>query len=284
MTKKIVLISLATAFLGVAMLGLGYIFTQNLLDPKENIVDAQPSNLEKDTTSELTSFKNVDINVAAADISIVEGENFSVEYSLHEQERVKTLKVMDDTLVFETTYDPKWKGDFGNWHVTIRVPKHHTFGTIHVSSIAGDLALKDRQFETAHLKTTSGEIVLSGVEAKELTLKTVSDDISVQGGEISSIIAESVAGDISVAGRIDSVSLNSISGDCAVESEAVLCGAITNISGDIDVISLETSINAKSVGKITYNGANQGRYFENKQDGQCLELKSTSGKITISTE
>ncbi len=196
---------------------------------------------------ELDPFQNIELSVISGDVTIAEGDTYSVEYRMHGREKVKKAEVVNDTLYFDTGFDMSWKPTSGRWYVLVTVPKGTEFESVNLKSTAGDICFSGFSFENGEFDTTSGDVTVSEVDCKTISIHTVSHDISLVNSTIS--------------------------------DEATL----ETVSGNIEVDAPFNKIQAKSVGNIQYNGQDQGRKFSIDQGHPDLMVKSVSGEITIDT-
>ena len=230
--KGLILASLVTIF--AMSLGLVYFFS----------FDDQEANVGQ---TELPTFINIDLDVKSANVKIVEGDGFTINYSLHGRETIKELKVEDDTLIFDTGIDFFFKPSFGNWFVEITVPHGYELNEIELNSTAGQIELKDRVFNSADLSTTAGQIIVENVVCNDLDLETVSEKIVLLESDISE----------------------------GVEAKSV--------SGYIEISMPASTITAESIGGVNVDGIDQGYKYELSIGYPSLKAKSVSGKIIITT-
>ena len=198
---------------------------------------------------ELEPFRNIDLRVMSGDVTVIEGESYELEYQLHGREKVKKAEVSGDTLYFDTGFDRKWKPGKGSWSVVITVPAGSSFDSVSLKSTAGDLRFSGYDFREGEFETTAGDIELSELTCDTLSANTVSHDISLTDSRIS-----------------ESAELETVSGK--------ICSKGTPFG----------SVQAKSVGKILFNGEKQGREFHIEQGTPELEAASVSGRIVVETK
>ena len=209
------------------------------------LMGADPDN--RSGKLELDSFANIDLSVMSGDVTITEGDGYAVEYRLHGREKVKRAEVVNNTLYFDTGFDMQWKPGTGDWFVMITVPAGTEFESVRLKTTAGDIDFANYNFQNGTFETTAGDVEISGVLCDTLNVHTVSDDITLTA--------------------------------CTVAQKAEL----ETVSGDIEVEAPFSSIQAKSVGGISFNGADQGRRFSIGQGTPELEASSVSGDIEIVT-
>lgn len=235
MKHKLLLIVGIAVLCGVLLFGMGWF----MLDRSEGQASA-----DKD----LEPFCNIQLSVMSGDVTIEKGDSFAISYHLHGREKVKQLEVKNDTLYFDTGFDPLWKPSSGNWSVVITVPEGTEFDSLSLKSTAGDITFSSYNFQNGSFETTSGDIQISEVVCGTLRAKSVSHDISLTAAQIE-----------------EKAELETVSGDIRAEG---------NFEG----------IEAKSVGKIKLNGADQARKLSLGQDKPMLIAESVSGSIHIDTK
>ncbi len=278
MTKKIIIGLISLLIVGVLLTGMAF-FMEN----GESEITGSTVKSER----ELDEFRDIVVDVIAADIQIQSGDTFSISYQLHHKEKVERCEVINGTLYFTTKIDmgfeKNWKFGDEQHTVCITVPDKTNLNDLNLSTISGDIAMVDREMHRASLHSTSGNILLTGVTAEQVACEVVSGDIAIAESEMVESQASGKSADISFDGSFAYVDMNTVSGDCSLISDTVQNIKIKNISGGIGVVTPVSGISAKSYGEITYNGVNQGYQFNLPNDNTMLTLISTSGAIDIQT-
>lgn len=261
MTKRFILILTAVLLVGLVLIAVSSLFSKETAPASaENTVG------EARTAENLGPFTAVDIQVKAADIRLVRGEDYTISYKLHSREPVKQLEVVDGTLILDTGFSAKWSGDFGDWYVTVTVPE-------------------DAQLDELDLYTTAGTISLEGFSFREGDFGTVAGTIDVLDCAAESVEAETTSGAVTVSGSYDEVEAKSVSGAVTVEGEIARSVEAETVSGGITVKAPLQTIDASNVsGGVFVDGHKQGRKFTLSAGAPEADIQSVSGKITLETK
>lgn len=162
---------------------------------------------------------------------------------------------------------------------------------ISVSSMSGDAYVRELFAEDAKISSQSGDAGAEAVKSERLLLTASSGDL--EGKEISVKIlkASAVSGDMSVRGHADQMSLSTGSGDVVVVQEGDTKASVNTRSGEIH-FHLKNN-GAGFASKVSSHGSTSYNYADLHltdaangihrygREGSSLEIKSTSGDITI---
>ncbi len=294
MIKKTIIVLLALSIIGGILFTIGSVISD---DEISNIKNKSSSKLviendntedqrsEVDTTgdqSSIDAFTDININVMSADIYLIYGDEYALEYNIHDREKVKISDVSKGVLSFETTFNLDFKVDYGDWYVKVTVPKDSEIGDLNLSTAAGDILIEDAVLKNAKLNSTSGKVTVVNSKMDTVEIKTVSGEISIKDSEILTVKAKNKAENILLTGIFSDVDINSIAGNISINGTISDGVKIESISGNIDMISTKPmKLLAESIGKIEYNNKNQGYKFDNSQGDANFHLKSVSGKVKI---
>ena len=257
MNKKLILILTAVLLVGLVLVGVSRLLGGSA--PAAQSQDLQSS-------GELSPFTGIHIQVKSADITITEGDTYSVSYRLHGREPLKKLEVENGTLILDTGFSAKWRGGLGDWQVLVTVPQGTQFKDLDLYSTAGSIRLEGFTFEEGSFSSVSGKVQVTDCVAESVEAETTSGAITVTGS-FEDVEAESVSGEILVAGSVsDSVAADTVSGAITVQAPV-------------------QSIDAGNVsGGVYLNGENQGKKLKLDLGDPTAELGSVSGRITIETK
>ena len=295
MIKKIIIVLLTLSIIGGVLFTIGNVISDDKISNIKNIsstdLEIENENTENqksevDTIGEQSSvdaFTDINIDVMSADIYLIYGDEYALEYNIHNREKVKIFDVSNGVLSFETSFNLDFKVDYGDWYVKVTVPKDSEIGNLNLSTVAGDILIEDTVLKNAKLNSTSGKVTVLNSKMDTVEIKTVSGEISIKDSEILTVKSENKADDILLTGIFSDVDINSISGNISVNGTISDRLKIESISGNIDLISTKSiEVLAESIGEIKYNNKNQGYKFNNSQGNANFHLKSVSGKIKIS--
>lgn len=234
-------------------------------------------------TQTLAEFNSVKIDVLAADINILPGEQWAVSYSLSDKEPIKRLAVEEGTLYLETGFNSKEYFDRNqNWFVTVTIPKDASLTDVDLDTLSGNVDIQGFSCEAAILSSTSGAIDAKGITAKEMTMESVSGKIS--GTDLSSdqLDVETVSSGMSVDGTFGVLKTTTVSGDTGLSGSISTKGSVKSTSGNIELVVSCPSIQASSHGPVTLNGERVESSLR-LNDNVAVTLKSVSGGISIET-
>lgn len=236
----------------------------------------------RNSTLSLTPFQSIQVNVIAADIRVVVGDQWKIDYSLSNIEKPIQCEVRNGTLYFETTKDQRFSTSHRNRYVTITVPRLEEFQNISLTTVSGDIELESVTTQSARFKTTSGDVELDQVTAQQLDVKCISGSVETSQCRIDSLGVDIVSGDIEAHGDFDRLSLKTVSGDSLVVGTIGTSCSIDGVSGDMEVrVPHSLNISARTRGEITVNNSGYERQVEIGNNGPRVEIKSTTGDISI---
>lgn len=235
-------------------------------------------------TQKLNKFSSIEVDVLAADINVVSGEDWSISYKLSEKEPLQRFGVEGDTLYLETKFDETKRFDnTEDWFITITIPENTTLTEVELETISGDVNVQNFSCGEASLSSTSGDVQAENITAMEMDVNSVSGDIIAKNITSAKMDTETVSGNISAEGAFGELESSTISGDTKVSGSISAESELESTSGDIALsISNSASIFANSVGTITFNGEKVGSPLKHN-DGIMITLSSVSGDITVKT-
>lgn len=290
MYKKIGILIAILLFSGGMMFGIGSIMSKGAtesFDKDKSIVeqiDSNNSNMNSQIPSEVKQeeFTNINISVAAADIYLRTGNEFSIKYNLDDKETVTTSEITDKTLKFHTNSTYKFIPDDNDLNVIVTIPRETKLENVILKTISGDINIElGIDLENAELNTVSGEIEVNGVSAEKIKAETISGEISFENSDIIEVSAENKSEDIDFYGNFDSIYAYSISGSIEMSGTVSQCAEIETVSGEISSDVIGVSYEAKSHGGVSYMGLSKGSEFQTNDGEPIIKLNSVSGEIEI---
>ena len=210
-------------------------------------------------------FTNVNIDVQAADIQILQGKEFSIQYHLDEKEKIITAQIDNGTLTLITEPGLGWHPGRKKGQVIITLPEQQKLNQVDLNTVSGTVTLEQITMDTGNIRTTSGQIRITDTEADHLD-------------------AENKTGALSISGMVNTISLHSISGSLTLQGQVNTSASLETVSGKIEVEAPFNTVHAESMREITVNGQKQGRQFNFGKDSPQLNVKSVSGKIRLDLE
>lgn len=235
---------------------------------------------------EAEPFSNIDVDVLAGDITVVEGDDYSLRYRLHSREQVVNCKVENDTLYFLTSLDAEYTPEENRPFIIVTVPRKTELVRVRLESGSGNIGLAKCEFDYGNFRSASGNINLTGVSCRTVDAEVASGDILLSGDNIKNCELETVSGKINVSESVffslecKTVSEKILVSDCRILDEA----EFESTSGNISSKGTEfNSIEAFSYGEIIYNGETEKHQLSINNGEPELCVKSVSGNIVIDT-
>lgn len=268
----------------------------------------------------LAAFSAIDLSVITPDVTLQEGDAFSVSYRLPEGERLECAEVVDGLFRFHTAKAGAVLFSAGSSKVVVTIPKGTRLqqaefrmvsgllrlsgifcGKTVVSTVSGDINLRGGTPGQLSARTTSGDFFLLDVCASSLHFGTVSGDVRMEGchspiADLSSTSGDlhlhgmaceccsvhTISGDVEIEGSLGTLKVSTTSGDCTLSGTLTGQSKVTTVSGEIDVHFPGVGVDASSLDGITLDGCRCGK------TASCpgkvpLILNSTSGHITVTT-
>ncbi len=242
--------------------------------------DDSPLSAEAQT---LEPFSSVEIDVLAADISVIPGEEWSISYNLSEKEPLKRFGVEQGTLYVETTFDPSEHFEHKDWFITVTVPADASFYEIDLDTISGSVELRGIACDSASLSSTSGKVEAQDIRARELEMDATSEKITAANVSCDSFEAETVSSDVQAEGIFGEMEVSTVSGNAAVTGSISLKGELESVSGNISLeLNHSASMQASSRGTILLNGTKMDAPITSGS-GIPITIRSVSGDLTIKT-
>ncbi len=211
-------------------------------------------------TSEIS---NLSIRINAADLSIKEGDAFSVESNL------KHLKVEEkgDLLIIEET--KKFHANYQGAVLTIYVPAGTVFVDTDITTGAGRLTIDQLSSEKLDLELGAGEVsITSLIATKSADIEGGAGRITISGGALNNLDLEMGVGQLNLT--------SALTGNCQLD----LGVGETNITliGNKDDYKLEIE---KGLGSISVDGKNVSDYGNSGNGTRKVEINGGIGAINV---
>lgn len=252
--------------------------------PSQKMTVPESTMVSGDQVQTLPEFSSIEIDVLAADIQVIPGEEWTVSYKLSEKEPVKRVGVEAGTLYVETSFDPKERFDHReNGFVTVTVPEGTTLSDVELETISGNVEVQGFTCDSASLSSTSGTVSAASIISREMDLESVSGDVAAADVSVDEMVAKTASSDLSMAGTFGDLQVDTVSGKINVTGTITAEGAMQSVSGEIALsLNHSAAIQANSVGKITWNGECQ-KSPVSTTGGVPVEIQSVSGDIKMQT-
>ncbi len=229
-------------------------------------IDFKKDMVSKETTDFTVSdgIKNLDIEISAADLVIVSGENFSLSSNL------KYLSVSEngDTLrVFENR---KLPGNRSGATLTLTVPMDRTLGRIEISTGASRLTADKLSAERISLDLGAGAVTLSEITSTvETEINGGTGNIVIGGGSLRDAEIDIGVGKLTLKAEL----LGDTNIDCGVGStEIVVLGTKEDYRVEID----------KGLGSATFDGIPMSDGVTYGNGSNKIDIDSGVGSMNLS--
>jgi len=240
-------------------------------------------------SQKLDEFDSLDVEVRSAEVVIMRGDSFGIEYSTYKgKEPVITQENGKVTVKQPPTGFVMF--EFGSHDLntfTITVPENSSEISLNVRSSSGDVTL-DRIKVSGDVVSSSGDIMFNDIEGKEINATSSSGDINGDKVKVAKTRFESSSGDISML-RVyaDDLLAVSSSGDTGVYNSAITNVDCEASSGDVDI-----ELNGKaddysydlkaSSGDIVVNGVEVEKNYKEDGGNNSIIAKTSSGDVNVS--
>ncbi len=209
-----------------------------------------------------TDICSLDIEINAADITIKEGDTFSVESNL------KHLRVKEKACCLNIVQTEKLIGSHDGAVLIITVPAG-TVDSIHLKTGAGNFTAENLTAETINFEFGAGEVSIGTLTATESAIiEGGAGRITISGGEMHDLDMDMGVGELNLTAAL--------TGDC----EMNLGIGESNIAllGDQDSYTLEIE---KGIGAISVDGKKANDYGSFGNGANEIEIHGGIGAINI---
>lgn len=219
---------------------------------------------EKKTYDITSDIHSLEVEINAAEFTIVEGDKFSAESNL------KNLSVTEENGVLRIVDKTKISGNYANATLKLCIPKNTTFEKADIKTGASKLNADYFSANTLKLKTGAGRVAFDYLE--------VLTDISVKGG----------AGEIVVKdGSLNNLALDLGVGKLELTSKLLGNSNLKFGVGQSDITLLggkdDYKFNVENgVGNITIDGASSAFYANSGNGENKVNIKGGVGTTNIS--
>jgi len=257
-------------------------------------------------TTELISFKNIDISICSARIELIKSNKNAVEYNIHNLEKVAVCEVIGDTFTFKT--EARFAislFNFQDTYVKIYYKDDAELENISLRTISGSIDANDILAKNITIKSTSGSQRVSNIKADKIefneisgsikvaniscdivNVKNNSGSVTIDGITCQDVSVRSISGSIKLYGAdTDSATIKDTSGSIYMQGSPKGKTLINNISGSIKVYSdlpkseygykLHATSGSTKVDDITFKGS------VGEEKANFIEASNTSGSVQL---
>ena len=232
--------------------------------------------------------KKLDLDIIAANVNIVEGEEFSVKYDGDENLKPE-VSLEDDTLKIRqsTAEGLQWNLDGPTSKITVTVPEDQ-LEELKLEADAGDIDISDLTLDSLDIEANAGEIDLNDITTDDLKLDADAGDINLTDVKADKLTIEVDAGDIELSNvdiRKGEASLSM--GNFDYDGGTFKTLSVTVNMGDLH-INTDSSLSDYSVdlscdmGEVRYNGKHEGTSYDHEGEEGKLDAKCNMGEVEVS--
>ena len=256
-------------------------------------------------------FKDIDVDMDYADITIKNGNDYHVEYTVPSN-NIPVIKVDGDCLKIRSNvkgFSMNW--DFKNtpdYNLTIFVPEGVTeFGKFKLVSDAGDIDLDGYSFDKVDFDCDAGDIRLDKIIAKTLTIEADAGNIQASDSTLGDTTINSNAGNIELKDSTAGVlKMETNMGEINVNGGSFAEGTMETNMGQIKINATFDDLKADcdmgeitvkndlienascdlntEMGTVSVNGDNKGTHYKKSANAADTSEKVTSEKETAKEE
>ncbi len=209
---------------------------------------------DNQVSTELISFKNVDIAIHSGRVEMIKSDRNAIEYNLDYSERITVCEVIGDTFTFKT-----------DWRFSISL--------FNLQESFVKLYYKDGEtLDNVSLKTSSGSVYAEDITAKNVSTKSSSGSNKLSHINAQNLDISGLSGSIKLNG-IQAENMNLKTGSGSIIVEKAKCKDITarNTSGSVKMHDVESEA-------MNVNGKSGSIYVQGILKGQT-KLKTGSGSV-----
>ena len=214
-------------------------------------------------------FKNIDIDLAVADVEIKEADSYRVVVE-YPEEYMPEVKVEGDTLIIKHTNEA-YKIQINGWNhiacdVTIYVPEGSELGDVNMNVNLGNIEIKDKLIlGDVEIEANLGNVEIENIKAADITVQADLGNVEIKKSVIGALNITAALGDVKVKnteftdgiiqddlGAIEvEGSFESLEAECSLGDLQVQCDNIDEASMDLEA----------DLGSVKVNGKNHGSEY-----------------------
>ena len=263
-------------------------------------------------------FDSFDIDVSAAKVSFVEGDDYKVTYKLI-GEKDPDIEVSDSgELKIKSREENGFSfnlgdligenGDDKNVFIELQVPKGKSFKDSKINANAGDINVDGHDFENLTIEANAGNVGISNSKLNELSINANAGNINLKSVDANKIDLSANAGNLGfdkvnaseVKVDIDygefnvtNSELTKLDGQLDAGNAELTDLKVSNLKMDLDYGDLEIGILGEAAdyaikvdvdyGNLTVDGKSENHsYSANSGKDKSLDIESNAGDVTIS--
>lgn len=266
--------------LGILLLGVGVVMHGNKAVTFDNWKPSTVHNTKlKKEYSKIGKFNSIDVTTTEADLTIVKGDSYAVEYDGKTKHK-PSVEVENQRLIIkqkESTFNEFHLSFYYNEHsedtekITITVPQKVSLNDIKVKTDSGNVTVNDQGTASLGISSVDGDLTLNNVTASKANFALqegdlIADNVGFNAGKISQ-----TDGDLTMkASKLNQVEVQNRGGDVSYTDVDLINGGLKMQDGDFSANQI--SINGgydvdNSSGDNTVVNAQAGGYHLTTSDG-----------------
>lgn len=250
--------------------------------------DYQGEFIEKSV--DLKNVKKLNINISEADIEILEGENFHMEYGYDNAAQSMKEEVKDGTYYLTSKYLPRqiyWSAfSFGNMsyqsedsYVRIYIPKGRQLEDMQITDGYGNVTVETADAKTFIINAESGDVTVKNLKAQTASLNTDYGSFQMDSSKVTDLTVNNESGEGKVNDlTAEKVNMNFAYGNMSLKDITTDSISLYSESGEISVENLAGSGKGKLAQSMVL-GAEYGEIYLTNVDASYLEISSESGNV-----
>ena len=237
-------------------------------------------------------FSDIDIDMSASDVNIIEGDSFKVVYKVYEE--APEIKNDNGKLIIkEKENSKKFRFHLGfeeldDSHVDIFIPKGTAINECKVDINAGDLLIETQTMAKLDVDTDAGNIKINESELGDALFKSNAGNLSLNDTKADKIDGDVDYGNFKIEdSEITDLTLDTDAGNTKIEKTRINNVDIKADAGNVklDLIGemADYSIDAKAdFGNLKIDGEKQGNKFSVEgKSGKSIKVNANAGNIDI---
>lgn len=210
------------------------------------------ANIEESAT--LDKYERMDIDMSVADITIIEGTDYRLDYSGTDN-LVLSYRVDKGVLKIEQKSKRKV---FGNSGATLEltVPNDAVFDKVDISSDVGDISIEGIDIDYYISDTDVGDTLINGCKINDVVLESDTGDVSITECGLNKADIQTDVGEIGIETcSFKNLDIESEVGDIVIESD----NSLEDFGFDLKTDVGNVEINHKDMDKSYITNGNAGR-------------------------
>ena len=224
--------------------------------------DAVDTNVENYSVS--SEINKLEIKINAADLTIKQGEKFSVESNL------KNLSVNDGNGVLEIKETKILNGNYNGAKLVLYIPSDTVFEKVKINTGAGRLTVDSLSANTMDFELGAGEVTIDNlIASRSVNIEGGAGKITVSGGALCNLDLDMGVGKLKLT--------SALTGEC--ELDLGVGESDITVLGNRDDYRLRVE---KGIGSISVDGVNVSNVNEQGKGKNEIEVNGGVGSVKLS--